>query len=94
MEASFLHDGYTNWKDTTKNFANDEKSFINKLRLLCSQKRFSLFRLLFASLLLQHSDDLSKSLQHESLSAAKGQHIAKLTLDILKSLRTDVQFTL
>ena len=53
-----------------------------------------LFGLLLASLLLRHSDNLSKSLQHESLSAAEGQHIAKLTLDVLKSLRNDEQFTL
>ena len=53
-----------------------------------------LFGLLLASLLLRHSDNLSKALQHESLSAAEGQHIAKLTLDVLKSLRNDEQFTL
>ena len=53
-----------------------------------------LFGLLLASLLLGHSDNLSKSLQHESLCAAEGQHITKLTLDVLKSLRNDEQFTL
>ena len=53
-----------------------------------------LFGLLLASLLLRHSDNLSKALQHKSLSAAEGQHTAKLTVDVLKSLRNDEQFTL
>ena len=53
-----------------------------------------LFELLLASLLLRYSDNLSKSLQHEFLSAVEGQHIAKLTLDVLKSLCNDEQFTL
>ena len=37
---------------------------------------------------------MSKALQHKSLSAAEGQHTAKLTVDVLKSLRNDEQFTL
>ena len=53
-----------------------------------------LFGLLLASLLLRHSDSSSKALQHKSLSAAEGQHTAKLTVDVLKSLRNDEQFTL
>ena len=53
-----------------------------------------LFGLLLASLFLRHSDNLSKALQHKSLSAAEGQHTAKLTVDVLKSLRNDEQFTL
>ena len=54
-------------------------------------ENFDFFGLLLASLLLRHSDNLSKTLQHESLSAAEGQHIAKLTLDVLSN---DEQLTL
>ena len=38
------------------------------------------------NLLLRHTDNLSKSLQQKSLSAAEGQKLAKLTVDVLKSL--------
>ena len=47
------------------------------------------FGLLLASVLLRHSDNLSTS-----LFAAEGQHLTKLTLDVLKSLHNDEQFTL
>ena len=41
-----------------------------------------------------HSDNLSKTLQHKSMSAAEGQHIAQLTLSVLKSLRDQEKFQL
>ena len=42
--------------------------------------------------LLRHTDNLSKSLQAKSLSAAEGQRLARLTLDVLKSLRDEDHF--
>ena len=53
-----------------------------------------LFGLLLGSLLLWHGDNLSKTLQHETMSSAQGQHIAKLTVDVLKSLREADKFAL
>ena len=38
------------------------------------------FGVSLGALILRHSDNLSKSLRHKTLSAAEGQHIAKLTL--------------
>ena len=38
------------------------------------------------SLILHHSDNLSKTLQHRSMTAAEGQRLAKLTVDVLKSI--------
>ena len=51
-----------------------------------------LFGISLGNLLLRHTDNLSKSLQQKSLSAAEGQRLAKLTLDVLKSLRDENHF--
>ena len=51
-----------------------------------------LYGISLGALLLRHSDNLSRSLQHESMSAADGQHIPKGTLDVLASLRTTAGF--
>ena len=44
------------------------------------------------NLLLHHTDNLSKTLQQKSLSAAEGQRRAKLTLYVLQSLHDEDQF--
>ena len=51
-----------------------------------------LFGISLGNLLLRHTDNLSKSLQQKSPSAAGGQRLAKLTLDVLKSLRDEDSF--
>ena len=53
-----------------------------------------LFGVALGSLILRHSDNLSKSLQHEHMSAAEGQELVKLTHEVLKSLRQPEQFQL
>ena len=53
-----------------------------------------LFGVSLGALILTHSDNLSKTLQHKSMSAAEGQHIAQLTLSVLKSLRNQEKFEL
>ena len=45
-------------------------------------------------LLLSHSDNLSKTLQSYTMSAAEGQRIANMTVTTLESLRTDENFEL
>ena len=45
-------------------------------------------------LLLNHTDNLSKTLQHTSMSAAEGQKIAKMTVCTLQSIRSDPNFEL
>ena len=57
-----------------------------KARIIGVETQMESFDFLLASLLLR------QSIQHESLSAAEGQHIGKLTLDVLKSLHNDEQF--
>ena len=46
-----------------------------------------LFGVSLGNLLLRHTDNLSKTLQLKSLSAAEGQRLATLTLKVLRSLR-------
>ena len=41
---------------------------------------------------LNHTDNLSKTLQHTSMSAAEGQKIAKMTVCTLQSIRSDPNF--
>ena len=53
-----------------------------------------LFGISLGSLILRHSDNLSKSLQHQSMSAAEGQHLAELSVKVLQSLRNSDQFKL
>ena len=44
-----------------------------------------LFGISLGTFILQHSDNRSKSLQHDTITAAEGQQLAKLTIDVLKS---------
>ena len=53
-----------------------------------------IFGLRLGILLLKHSDNLSKSLQAESLCAAEAQKIAKNTVNTLKKMRSDEKFNL
>ena len=58
-------------------------------------KRFGFY--FGASLLcnvLSHTDNLSKTLQHTSMSAAEGQHLVNMTVKTLHSIRTDDMFRL
>ncbi len=52
------------------------------------------FAISLAELLLRHSDNLSKTLQSSSVSAAEGQKIAEMTVVTLESIRCDEHFCL
>ena len=69
-----------------------------RARLHGVQAQMQTFEFLFGvslgSLILRHSDNLSKALQNESMSAAEGQELVKLTLDVLQSLRNQDHFHL
>lgn len=45
-------------------------------------------------LVLRHSDNLSRTLQNKSLSAAEGQQAAKMTVQTIQSIRSDEAFNL
>ena len=44
-------------------------------------------------LILRHSDNLSKTLQQKTLSATEGQQVARLTVEVLQSLRDTDRFS-
>ena len=53
-----------------------------------------LFGVFLGALLLGHSDNLSKSLQYKSMCVSEGQQLARLSLEVIKSLRTPENFQL
>ena len=52
------------------------------------------FGVSLGELLLKHSDNLSKTLQASSMSAAEGQKVADMTISTLQSIRSDENFQL
>ena len=52
-----------------------------------------LFDVFLGELILRHSDNLSKTLQQKTLSAAEGQQIARLTVEVLQSLQNSERFS-
>ena len=53
-----------------------------------------LFGVILGELLLCHTDNLSKTLQNKSTSAAEGQHVGRMVIDTIQSLRSDESFDL
>ncbi len=53
-----------------------------------------LFGVMLGELILRHTDNLSRTLQHKTLSAAEGQEIARMTVQTLKSIRSGELFDL
>ena len=67
-----------------------------KARIRGVAAQMSTFTYLFGSMLgelvLKHTDNLSRTLQHTSLSAAEAQQITSMTVATLKSMRSDDQY--
>ena len=53
-----------------------------------------LFGVMLGELILRHTDNLSRTLQHKIISAAEAQEIARMTVRTLKSIRSDEAFDL
>ena len=53
-----------------------------------------LFGAIQGEMLFRHSDNLSKTLQKKSISAAEGQQVGRMVIDTLCSLRTDDSYDL
>ena len=53
-----------------------------------------LFGVILGELLLRHTDNLSKTLQKKITSAAEGQHVGRMVIDTIQSLRSDESFDL
>ncbi|XP_045210891.2 uncharacterized protein LOC123562315 [Mercenaria mercenaria] len=52
-----------------------------------------LFGVMLGHSIMAHTDNLSKALQHQDLSASEGQAMAQLTLETLTKLRSDESFS-
>ena len=53
-----------------------------------------LFGVLLGELVLMHSDNLNKTIQHKNLSAAEGQATAALSVKTIEKIRDDKSFDL
>ena len=53
-----------------------------------------LFGVMLGELVLRHTDNLSRTLQHKSFSTAEGQEIARMTVKTLQSIRSSELFEL
>ena len=49
---------------------------------------------MLGKLILSHTDNLSKTLQHKEFSASEGQEVAMLTIRTLESIRNAESFDL
>ena len=47
------------------------------------------FGISLGELVLRHSDNLSRTHQHKSLSAAEGQHVAAMVVKTIESMRSE-----
>ena len=69
-----------------------------KARVIGVEHQFKTFQFFFpvflGNLLLKHSDNLSKTLQSQKMSASEGQYVASMTVTTLQSLRNDDSFAL
>ena len=58
-------------------------------------KKFDfVFGAILGEMILRHSDNLNQCLQKKTISAAEGQHVAKMVTDTLQSIRTDESYDL
>ena len=51
-----------------------------------------LYGLVLGKMLLRHTDNLSRTIQKEHISAAEGQAVAGMTVSTLSSMRNDEHF--
>ena len=81
--------------DLSKDDASDPSV---KARIIGVEAQFKTFRHYFGThlgfLLLQHSDNLSKTLQSPKLCASEGQSLATMTVSTLQHIRDDHSFDL
>ena len=52
------------------------------------------FGAILGEVVLSYSDNLSQCLQKKTISAAEGQHVAKMVTDTLRSIRTEESYDL
>ena len=81
--------------DETRDFKVDSECRARIIGVQAQMTQFSfLFRLVIAECILQHTDNLSKTLQNSQLTAAEGEKIAHLTQSTLLRMCSDDNFDL
>lgn len=87
------------------NFEVLQSAWVSALQVTCNTEakariqgvsaQMTSFQFLFGAMLgalLWHTDNLSRTLQHKTFSAAEGQEIAMMTVKTLKSMRSDEMY--
>lgn len=91
-------DNYSALQDTWEVSLESRLDTEMKARLLGVRAQMELFDFLYGiclgKLVLKHADNLSKTLQSATISAAEGQRVAELTLCVLEKIRAESEFDL
>lgn len=89
-------DNYTVLLETWQESLTVVKDTDMRARILGVSAQMNTFAFLFGAmlgqLLLRHSDNLSRTLQHTHISAAEGQRVATMTVKTLEMMRDDASF--
>ena len=101
VRATSLNSIYQNYNvlkefwDDARGFSVDSESRARIIGVQAQMSQFSfLFGLMLAERVLQHTDNLSKTLQNPNLTAIEGERIAQLTRSTLLLMRTDDNYEL
>ncbi len=91
-------DNYTVLQELWELSQDEASDPSTKARIIGVEAQFKTFRYYFGAqlgfLLLQHSDNLSKTLQSPKLCASEGQRVAAMTVATLQRIRDDQSFDL
>ena len=91
-------DNYTTLQDTWEEAVDIVHDTETKARIRGVSSQMKTFNFLFGTvlseMLLRHTDNLSKALQKQTISAAEGQGIAKMVIATYCILRTEESFSL
>ena len=101
VRATSLNSIYQNYNvlkefwDEARGFSVDSECRTRIIGVQAQMNQFSfLFGLMLAERVLQHTDNLSKTLQNPKLTAIEGEKIAQLTRSTLLLMRTDENYDL
>ena len=76
-------------------YTKDTETKARILGVEAQMKTFNyLYGVLLGKVIFRNTDNLSRTLQHQHLSAAEGQNVASLTVKTLEKIRTDDAFVL
>ena len=81
--------------DASIEIVHDSETVARINGVASAMKTFSfLFSIKLGEMILRHSDNLSRTLQHKELSASECQVVAQMTVRTLETTRTDASYDL